>query len=193
MISMTEWYPWLFALAIFFARVVDVTLGTIRTLMVFRGRRMLAATIGFAESIIWIFAIGSVVTQLDQWYYAVCYAAGFAAGNYLGIALEARLAIGKEMLRVVSYRTDVALGDIIRSAQVRVIELDGRRREGEPVQVLLIILPRRRVPEIVELVKTNDPEALFTISDVKESSHDDVLVPQIPVAPSGWRLRGLRK
>lgn len=154
---------------------------------------MLAASIGFAESIIWIFAIGSVVTQLDKWYYAVCYAAGFAAGNYLGIALEARLAIGKEMLRVVSYRSDVSLGDIIRSAQVRVIELDGRRREGEPVQVLLIILPRRRVPEIVDLVKTNDPEALFTISDVKESSHDDVLTPQAPVAPSGWRIRGMRK
>ena len=100
--------PWLLAIAIFTARVTDVSLGTVRTIMVFRSRRLLASAIGFVESVIWVLAISQIVGNLDHWYLIAAYAAGFATGNYVGIWVEAKLAIGHELVRVVSYRSELA-------------------------------------------------------------------------------------
>ena len=94
-------YPWILPLAIFLARIVDVSLGTFRTIVVFRGYRALAAIIGFFELIIWTLASAQVLGNLDKWYLVIAYAGGFGTGNYVGIWLESKLAIGSEMVRAV--------------------------------------------------------------------------------------------
>ena len=191
--ELVQQYPVLLAFGIFFARVCDVSLGTLRTIIVFRGHRLLAASIGFVEATIFILAVSQVIKNLDAWYLAIAYAGGFACGNYLGMVVESKLAMGKELLRVVSYRADIELADLLRRHGAPVIEMDGRRRNREPVTVLLVILPRKRVPEILAVVKAADPDAMFTITDVKQSVEDDLELTTVPISRSGWRVRGKQK
>ncbi len=100
-------YQYLLVPLIFLARVSDVSLGTFRTIVVFRGNKLLASFIGFFEIIIWLAAASQVLTNLDQWYLALAYASGFAVGNYVGITIESRFAIGNELVRCISFNRDI--------------------------------------------------------------------------------------
>ena len=162
-------HPALVALLIFLARVVDVSLGTLRTLLVFRGHKYAAAGIGFIEILVWVFAVSSVINNLDQWYLGVAYAAGFATGNIVGISLENKLAIGTELVRAVSLDPSVELAARVRSAGFDVIELAGKGN-ASAVEVLLIVEKRRKVPKLLRLIGATDPSAYFTITDVKDSA-----------------------
>lgn len=160
-------YPVLIALAIFLARIADVSMGTVRILVGFRGYRLLAAAIGFCEAAIWVVAASKVIQHLDAWYLVVAYAGGFAAGNYLGLTLERRLAVGRELARIISYRGDSLLAQELSRRGWPVVELHGTRRNHEPVEVMYVVAARRRMPELLALVRQFDPEALYTITDVK--------------------------
>ncbi len=160
-------YPMLLALGIFLARIADVSMGTVRILVGFRGYRLLAAVIGFCEAAIWVVAASKVIQHLDAWYLVVAYAGGFAAGNYLGLTLERRLAVGRELARIISYRPDSALAQELTRRGWPVVELHGTRRNHEPVEVMYVVAARRRMPELLALVRQFDPEALYTITDVK--------------------------
>ncbi len=159
--------PALLAVGIFVARILDVSIGTVRTIIVFRGHRYWAAALGFVEVLLWLTAAGQVFQNLDAWYLAVAYAGGFAAGNIVGISLEARMAMGSELVRVVSEDRDVQLARTLRQLGHSVTELVGHGDGGKSVEVLLVVERRRRVPRLLESIQTADPKAVWTVSDVK--------------------------
>jgi uncharacterized protein YebE (UPF0316 family) len=81
-------YTWIvLPLLIFLARVVDVSMGTIRVIFVSRGLKYLAPVVGFFEVLIWLLAIGQIMKNLSSPLCYVAYAGGFAAGNYIGIVI----------------------------------------------------------------------------------------------------------
>lgn len=159
--------PIILTLAIFLARVVDVSLGTVRSLLVFRGYKYAAALIGFIETLIWVVAVSQVIKNLDTWYLAVSYAGGFAVGNIVGISLENKLAIGTELVRAVSKDASIELAGQLRSQGYEVIELAGEGDDA-PVEVLLIVQKRRGVPKLLRSIDSVDPTAYCTISDVRD-------------------------
>jgi uncharacterized protein YebE (UPF0316 family) len=85
------------ALIIFGLRVVDVSMGTVRMILGVRGYRGQAATIGFFEVLIWLIAVGAALQHLTSILHIVGYAGGFAVGNYAGIWLESRFALGTRL------------------------------------------------------------------------------------------------
>lgn len=159
-------YPFLLVPLIFFARVADVSLATFRTIVIFRGHKVLASFIGFFEIIIWLVAAAQVLSNLDQWHLALAYAGGFAVGNYVGISIESHFAIGNELVRCISFNRDV-LADKIREANFKVVSFDGDMGDEHPVELLLIIEKRRNVPALIRLIKELDPSAIYSVSDVK--------------------------
>ena len=86
------------------ARICDVTLGTIRIMYVARGMKNLAMVLGFFEVLIWLFAIGQIMQNLTHWINYLAYAGGYAAGNFIGIAIEEKLSVGTLMLKIFSKR-----------------------------------------------------------------------------------------
>ncbi|MBL1217383.1 MAG: DUF2179 domain-containing protein [Planctomycetes bacterium] len=162
-----EIVPWLLVPAIFIARVVDVSMGTVRTILLIRGRAAIAACIGFVEVLIWIVAAGQVLSRLDAWYLAVAYAAGFGAGNLVGVWLESKLAIGIELVRVVSENAKVSLGQSLRALRYSVIELQGAGEKGTPVEILFVVERRKGVAALLSEIERLDPEALCTVSEIK--------------------------
>lgn len=170
-------YPYLLVPLIFFARVADVSLGTFRTIVIFRGHKFLASFIGFFEVIIWLVAAAQVLTNLDQWYLALAFACGFAVGNYVGITIENRFAIGNELIRCISFNRDVLAGKL-RKEGFKVVSFDGDMGETSPVELLFIIEKRRNVPSLIQLIKELDQTAVYSVSDVKSVYDGPDLLPR---------------
>lgn len=169
-------HGWAMALAIFLARICDVSMGTVRVIMVFRGYRVMAALIGFFEVSIWLLAAGKVLGNLDAWYLIVAYAGGFATGNMLGIWLESKLAVGSVVVRAFSAKKDIQLPQLLRANSFHVTEVDGRGGSQDvPVRVIFIVAKRRRLPELLRLIESSDPAVFYTVEDlrrVRESVQD---------------------
>ena len=182
---------WL-AVAIFLARIVDVSLGTFRTIMVIRGYRMLATAIGFVEVLIWIVAISSVITNLDAWYLIIAYAGGYAAGNYVGMLLESRVAIGSELVRAISLRSDGHLAESLRSSGWDAVAIPGSGSGRQDVEIVLVVEPRRRIGQLLQAIEEIDPDAVYTTSDIR-SVHDGGRRRNEAMVNAGWLRRGMRK
>jgi len=192
MIELLAEYPYLLMPLIFFARVADVSLGTFRTIVVFRGRKFLAAFIGFFEIIIWLIAAGQVLTNLDKWYLALAYAGGFAVGNYVGMWIEGRFAIGNELIRCISFHRDI-LAEKLRMQGFKAVSFDGDMGEGKPVELLLIVEKRRNIPSLIRLIKELDQSAVYSVSDVKSVYEGPDLLPRRSFLGSAFTLSGKRK
>ncbi|MDF7806580.1 DUF2179 domain-containing protein [Pontiellaceae bacterium B12219] len=170
-------HPYLLVPLIFIARVADVSLGTFRTILIFRSRKLLASIIGFFEIMIWLVAASHVLTNLDQWYLALAYATGFAVGNYVGISIENRFAIGNELIRCISFNRDILAGEL-REAGFQVVSFDGDMGKPHPVELLFIIEKRRNVPSLIQLIKSLDKTAMYSVSDVKSIYEGPDLLPR---------------
>ncbi|KPK57931.1 MAG: hypothetical protein AMS21_11020, partial [Gemmatimonas sp. SG8_38_2] len=152
------------ALLIFCLRVIDVSMATFRTILAVRGERGLAAAIGFVEVLIWITAVGQALQHVDSPLHLLGYAGGFATGNYVGVWLEERLALGLSVLHAVTRlesqevndTTSMLLADRLRDAGYAVTQIEGRGRDGN-VGLLKIVVPRRRVHAVHELLRDYDP------------------------------------
>ncbi len=172
---MQEWLEvWWFAyivlpLLIFLARIIDVSLGTVRILFVARGIQKLAAILGFFEVFIWLVVISNIMKNLSSPFYFVFYAAGFAAGNYVGIAIERHLYIGKVALRVITRENADALIDFFRNKGLGITVVDGMGSQG-PVKLLYSIIARRDLQATINEVKRFNPKAFYSIEDVKAVS-----------------------
>src|SRR5690606_26617685 len=115
-------------LLIFFARVSDVTLATIRMLMVVQGRKVQAAIIGFFEVSIYVTALSKVVSSLDNIGNLLSYALGFACGNYIGIIIENRIALGNLAAQIIlkgSNENNIELIETLRGNGFGVTVLEG--------------------------------------------------------------------
>lgn len=151
-------------IVIFFLRMTDVSMATVRMLLMVRGRRMLVPLIGFVEILIWVVAIGTVVQHLDSPLHVVGYAAGFACGNLMGILLEERMALGLATVRTMVKDGGAELADALRDHGFGVTELLGQGRDG-PVEVLYSVLPRKAVPECVGLINGASPESFVVVDE----------------------------
>jgi len=153
-------------LFIFFARVVDMTCATIRTLMLVRGRKIHAAAIGFVEVIVYIKALDYVVAKLDDPLALVIYALGFAMGNIVGGTLEEKMAFGSSTVQVITVERPLELTQLLRENGYGVTVWEGQGREGMR-HVLNIIVPRKELPRLMKIVEEWDCHCFITTFDTR--------------------------
>ena len=161
-------HPWLLVIGIFCLRICDQSIGTLRTIAVVRGYAMLAVFMGFFEVFIWINVIGQVIQNLTAWYLTVSYAAGFAAGQAVGMWVEAKLALGNQMVRVISDR-EKNLAQQLWKHNYPATETASMGPAG-PVDVVFIVAGRENIPALVRLVCELDPNCFYTVEDVRKVS-----------------------
>lgn len=153
-------------LLIFLARVLDVSLATLRISMVYRGLKHLAAPLGFLEALVWVLAISQVMLHLDNWLTYLAFAMGFGAGNYVGLLIEERLAFGNLILRVITPNDDSALTKALWDADFGVTSVSARGESG-PVKVIFTVVKRRDLQKALGLIRQFNPNAFYTIEDVR--------------------------
>ncbi len=147
--------------AIFCARILDVSMGTVRTISIVHGRTRTAFVLGFVEVSVWLAVISTVVGKIAAHpVLALFYAAGFSTGNVVGIIIERRLAFGHTVLRVISQRNGRVMADTIRQAGWAVTTFQGEGMSG-PVTELYIVCRRRDIDRLTGLVGDIEPGAFY--------------------------------
>jgi uncharacterized protein YebE (UPF0316 family) len=155
------------AIPIFFLRLVDVSLYTVRLMMVVRGRKVLAWVFAFFQSFVFVTALRMVLSDMGDWAKYLGYSAGFATGILTGMWLEARLAVGYTHLRVISPRRGAELTERLREAGFAVTEIAGIGKDGA-VGILNCSVLRRQAGQFESLVQQIDPDAFMTAEDVRK-------------------------
>jgi uncharacterized protein YebE (UPF0316 family) len=149
-------------LFIFVLRAIDVGMGTVRIVLLSRGRKGTATIIGFFEALVWVVAVSRVLGGLEDPARMVAFAAGFAAGTYVGSMVEEWLAIGQSLIRVVTTSGSPAVAPVIRQKGFGATVLNGDGMNGE-VQVTFTVVPRRSVSDVTRLVHEVNPDAYVTV------------------------------
>jgi uncharacterized protein YebE (UPF0316 family) len=151
---------------IFLARICDVTLGTMRIAFIARGHRFLAPLVGFFEVLIWLIALRQIMQNLTNPFFYASYAGGFAAGTFVGLWVEERMAIGSRIIRVITRGDARELVEALREADYGVTSIDAEGVEGR-VQILFSVLKRQDVAKFIEIVDGYAPRAFYSIEDVR--------------------------
>ena len=158
--------PW-GPILIFCLRIVDVSLATVRVLLAVRNHRLIVPVLGFFEVTVWIVAVGSAIRNLESAWHVLGYASGFAAGNFVGLWIEEKLAFGLATVRIISMYGGVEMAEALRDRGFGVTEFSGQGREG-PVEVVYTVLRRRQVPEVLAEVQRWDPQAFVTVEEPRQ-------------------------
>lgn len=172
MLGIEQWldaHAVLWPFFIFFARITDVSIGTVRTIMVVRGRRGIAASLGFCEVIIWVVAVSGVLRDDLTVVKVLAYGSGFAAGNMAGVWLEQWLAIGMQRVILISRGRHHSVAFGLRLAEFLVTEVPARGGRGE-VAMCFLIVPRRQSPHVVRIARSIDPDVQVIVEDVRSTS-----------------------
>jgi uncharacterized protein YebE (UPF0316 family) len=157
--------PW-GALLIFGLRIVDVSCDTMRVIFAIRGKRGIAAALGFIQALVWIFAVGNAVKHLDSILHVIGYAGGYAMGTYVGVSLEQAIAYGVATIRVVSNKAGVEIAETLRKAGYGVTEFPGFGRDGA-VEIINSVVQRSHLPEVLEIIASRDEDAFVTVEEPK--------------------------
>jgi uncharacterized protein YebE (UPF0316 family) len=151
---------------IFLARICDVTIGTIRIIFVSKEQKLWASLFGFFEVLIWLVVMGQVMQNLDNVFCYIAYAGGFACGNYIGITIEGKLAMGVLIVKVFTTKGDMKLVDSLRAAGFGVTNISAQGGAG-PVNVVYTIIKRRFLPEVIGIIKQFNPKAFYSVEEVR--------------------------
>jgi len=164
-----DWYVWVgLPLLIFAARVVDVTLGTLRIIFTSRGMRNLAPVLGFVETFIWIVAVSSIVKHAQNVVAFVGYASGFATGTYVGMLIENRLAVGTLTIRAIIRRDPKELIETLHDAGFGVTVVDGHGATGD-VKIIYSTAKRADLPAIIDIIHRALPGAFLSVEEVRST------------------------
>jgi len=157
---------------IFFARILDVSIGTLRIVLVSQGRRMYASVLGCTEVFIWLVTISRIHKNLEGWTSYVAYSAGFATGTYVGMTIERRLTERKAIVRVVAPGGVEPLARKHVQEGYRVTRIPGHGAMG-PVELVFSVVHRKKLSDFLAIVKTFNPDSFYSVEDVLQAQNFD--------------------
>lgn len=151
---------------IFIARVIDVSLSTVRIILVVQGKRIEAALLGFVEILIWLVAISQILQNLNNFMCYLSFGAGFSVGTYFGMILERKLAIGIILVRIITTQKDGSeLTNCLRNFNYRVTSIDAEGNLGK-VNVLFTVISKKNINELINIIQKFNPQAFYTIENI---------------------------
>jgi uncharacterized protein YebE (UPF0316 family) len=153
-------------LLVFFAETCVVTISTVRTIFVARGWKSLAPILGFVEVSIWLFAIAQVMQNLTSPGCFLAFAGGFSLGNFLGVLIEQKLALGNVVVHITLKESAAGLIDCLKQAGYGVTALEAQGATG-PVQVVFSVIKRKELTKVVAIIKGCDPKAFYSVNDLQ--------------------------
>jgi uncharacterized protein YebE (UPF0316 family) len=175
---------------IFFAHICDVSLGTMRIVFVSKGKKNIAPFLGFFELLIWIIVISEILKQADSIVCYIAYAGGYAAGNFIGMNIEERIALGSQLIQVFSSKDIAPLRTCLNEAGFGTTVVEGDGSAGK-TNILYTVINRKTFAKAEKILKEFDPLIFYVIEDVKLVKSG--IFPQakhnMPFHRSFWRSR----
>ena len=137
------------------------------------GKKWISTVLGFFESLIWILAISQIFQNVDSVITYFAYAGGFAAGIFVGMLIEDKLAIGRVVVRVIEPSINTDLIEFLDNNGYRYSNMSGQSKEGE-VNILFTVIKREKLKTIIAIIKKYNPNAYYTVEGIKRVSDEDV-------------------
>jgi len=174
-----EIFTWvLIPFLIFFVRIMDVSLGTLRIIFVSRGQKFIAPFFGFFEVLIWLIAIGQVMQNLTNVFCYIAYAGGFATGTFVGMVIEEKIAMGVLLIRVITKKDATILIESLKKSGYNITSVDADGNSGR-VHLIYSVIKRKNLPKVIDIIKKFDSRAFYSVEDLKHVSGED-----FPAEPS---------
>lgn len=165
-----DYYSWIvLPLIIFSSRVCDVSLGTLRHVFISKGFRRIVPLLGFFEVLIWIVVVAQVMKNLNNIACYLAWAGGFATGTYVGLRIEERLALGLQVIRIITNQSYEALLEALKLDNHGVTIVDAQGALG-PVKMIFTIVKRKNTRAVVKLIQEHNPTAFYSIEDIKNAN-----------------------
>lgn len=183
---------WLLPLFIFLSRILDVSIGTLRIVFLGRGMRLLAPLCGFFEVLIWLMAVSRIMGDVTSWINYIAYAGGFAAGNFVGMYIEGRLAMGLLSVMIITRGDAAALLQKFAQGNFGVTQVGAQGVQGK-VRMIYLIIKRKDLSRVSAMLKTEQPDSFVVVNDVRTVAGG--IFPLEANRPKGLRrfFRGARK
>ena len=179
------YYNWvLLPLIIFVSRIGDVNLGTLRHVMTSRGHKNISPILGFFEVLIWIIVVSQIMKQANNFACYIGWAGGFAMGNYVGLLIEERIALGLQVIRIISNQDCGAMINKLQTANHGITVIDAHGAKG-PVKIILTVAKRKNIEQIIHIIEQYNPDAFYSIEDIRDvkrgvfTSNDKSILKQI--------------
>lgn len=163
----SELFNWVvLPLLIFLSRTCDVTLGTLRSIFLSKNIKYIVPVLGFFEVLIWLIAISQIMKNLHN---VACYlgwAFGYSLGIYVGIKIEERLALGLQVIRVITNHDCHDLVEAFKKEKMGVTLIDGQGSMG-PVKIIFTIIKRKDKTYAIQLINQFNPNSFYSIEDIR--------------------------
>lgn len=167
----------LLPLLIFFARIFDVSINTVRIIYVLGGRKLTSTLLGFFESFVWLMAIRQIFEHLDNWMCYVAYPAGFAAGIFVGMIIEEKIAYGKVIVRIITRKDIEDLLQYLNKQYFRYTYVKAEGPDGHE-NLVFTVLQREKLEELLLILKEILPTAFYTVEKVNRAAESGTVVEQ---------------
>lgn len=177
--------PWLLPVMIFFGRICDVTLGTLRIIFVSKGEKYKAPVIGFFEVFIWIVIISQILSRANDIVAYLSYAAGYATGNYVGILLESRIAYGIVLCRIYTRNNGLELVKILNGMNFGATMIRGEGSTTE-VDIIETVIDRKQMKTLERTLTDFDSNIFYLVEDVRTKQNG--IFPKRRTILSKWRI-----
>ncbi len=165
-----DYYSWIvLPIIIFFSRVGDVSLGTLRHVFISKGFRKVVPVLGFFEVFIWILVVAQVMKNLNNIACYIAFAGGFATGTFVGLYIEERLALGLQVIRIITNQNCDELVIALKKDNHGITVVDAQGAVG-PVKMLFTIIKRKNVRSVVKVIEQYNPTAFYSIEEIKTAN-----------------------
>lgn len=163
----SAWFIYLVVpMLILIARVIDVSLGTIRIILANKGIKSYSSLIGFFEVLVWLLAITTIIENLNNPITYIAYAAGFALGTYFGISLEEKISLGKVRVRIITKKNIVKMIDDLKPTKYVFVSDSANSSEGK-IKIINAFIERKYLNAVIKMIKKNDDKAFYTVEELK--------------------------
>lgn len=154
-------------LLILFSKIIEVTIGTMRVILITKGYRKPGTILAVFEILLWVFIASRVIMGITEFpMKGIVYSVGFAIGIYFGSMLETRLAVGKILIHVITSKpSSVEIMRVLRNAGHGVTSIDAQGKDSERV-VMMIFANRKNKQTIIDLVDSLDLKAVIVANEV---------------------------
>ncbi|MFV0391487.1 MAG: DUF2179 domain-containing protein [Paludibacteraceae bacterium] len=184
MLSFLDQYPYLLPIVIFFGRICDVTLGTLRIIFVSKGKRSIAPIIAFFEVFIWIVIISQILGKADDLLTYISYAGGYATGTFVGMYIESKLAFGVLLYRVYTKEAGNVLVKKLNENGFGATMIRGEGSVGK-VDVIETAVARKKMKKIEAVINDFDKHAFYVTEDVRTAQNG--IFPKTASVFQRWR------
>jgi len=153
-------------LKVFFVRILDVTLGTFRTILTVKTKPIQASMIGFIEVLIWFLVVKEALnTDINSIWVAIFYAGGFATGTFLGGKLSQKFISGNSSLQVITKNKKII--DVISGSGYGVTVIDAKGYNDSQKYMLLIEVNNKNISDVKNIIKKLDKQAFIIVTETK--------------------------